>query len=169
MIDNNEDAFDEKLSEVKNWIKQLQKDYPEEELPDALMSSLLGKEIAYNSMKGMYLGYKSGSLVENAVEKSPNDPLVLKIYGDYQWYTPSMFGGDREVALKNYISAKKAYAAAGEIKNSWLYLDLLASLGQAQKAAGQIDSAQKTYQHALQLEPQFSYVSNVLLPALAKK
>jgi hypothetical protein len=169
MIDQNEKAFNAKIDEVKELLKELQDLNESDGLPDALLSSLHGKEIAFNNMKGMYLGFKSSSLLSDAYRKSTAHPLVLKIYGDYYWYTPEMFGGSKKNALAYYEQSKRAFEVLGQTVENWLYLDLLASLGQAQQVDGQLEMARVTYELALVTEPEFFYVSKGLLPTLIKK
>jgi len=54
-------------------------------------------------------------------------------------------------------------------KINWGYLDALAWLGKTYARLDDFESAISTYNKALQIEPEFSWVKNGLLPAVEEK
>ena len=118
-------------------------------------------------MKGMYLGYKSNSNMSDAMANAPDSPLVIKLYAGSKLYTPSMFGGDIEEAQESFVKAvEKFEEIPSNLTNNWLYLDALAHLGISYFKNGDEVNAEKTFKKALEVEPDFYWVSKSLLPGL---
>lgn len=132
----------------------------------AILSGVLGIRMAYAPWKGIFLGPKSSKYIEVAVREKPNNAIVLKLLGNYKYYTPAAFGGDMEEAKEAFEKAVAIMERDGVDQSNWLYLDALAHLGQCYKALGEKEKARATYEKALQVEPDFAWVEKVLLPDL---
>lgn len=129
-----------------------------------IYSGLLGLRIARKSMLGIIHGSRAGSYAEDAIQLAPNDPVALYHAAGNLYYTPERWGGDPAQALK-YL--QKALSTYGEDRDRhWRYLATLALLGQVQQRLGDTEAARATYAIALQAQPEFAYVSKVLLPEL---
>ncbi len=138
----------------------------------ALLASIYGIQISKNFMLGATLGQKSTDLVEEAVKLAPENPRVWIAHGAAKLHTPPMFGGDPEVAVKDF--EKSVQLAEKErhddpLAPEWGRVESLAWLGRALEKVGRDDDAKKAYERALALEPEYGWVKRVLLPALEKR
>lgn len=164
----NEDLFDEYLDDTSEPLEEIiDSKNAEKGVAKAIMSGILGLRIAYAPMKGMFLGGKSGSYAEAAIKEAPDSYIAWKLHGNYKFYTPSAFGGDiseAAIALEKSITLMEQDPAL-TVEN-WLYIDAMAHLGQCYAQLGQNDKAKAIYDKALAVEPNYSWVSKVLLPHL---
>jgi tetratricopeptide (TPR) repeat protein len=171
MKDMDEDLFDEYYDPTLNTIKKLigfDKKWAE---PYALQSAVYGFKMGYSPMQGMFLGSKSSSLTEKAIQLNPSSALAWKVYANSKYFTPEMWGGDLEEAITAYEKCIALYEAAPEqLSYNWFYLDALAFQGQAYLKKGEQAKAISTFEKALKVEPEFAWVKYALLPkARAKK
>lgn len=166
MAEEDETQFDKYLDETKETIEFLIEEGSKESEGKALLSSVYGLQMGYSPMKGMFLGGKSSSLIEEALKAKPNAPMINKIYAGSKLFTPEMFGGDVNVSIKHFEKAILNYEKDTVlIKNNWLYLDTHAFLGIAYRKVDRTDDAISIYNKILKVEPDYGWVSNVLLPS----
>jgi tetratricopeptide (TPR) repeat protein len=138
----------------------------------ALLSGCYGQMMGMNPMQGMSLGPKSSEAMETAKEHGPDNPRVWIIDGTSDFYTPSMFGGDKEQALKKF---KKAARLAEEestddpLMPSWGHAEAHAWIGLAHMNAERYDQARTAFKTALNINPDYGWVKHVLLPKAKKK
>jgi len=169
MSDQDEDLFDEYVDEAKDNIEILiDEDYKQAEAK-AILSSIYGFEMAYSSWKGMFLGAKSSNTISSAIKLNDQSPLVWQVYANSKLFTPKAFGGNQQEAVESFKKSVELYEEQGYTKNNWRYLDALAWLGQAYQKIGETDKARQTFEKALKVEPEFSWVKHSLLPAIASK
>jgi tetratricopeptide (TPR) repeat protein len=170
MRTRDEDRFDQYYEITEEHLEVLSKNDKMKGEAKALLSGLYGLKIAYSSMMGMVLGPKSGSLVEDAVKASPESALVWKLQANSKMFTPSMFGGDMNEAIKAYEKSIALYERQPEtLKNNWLYVDTLVFLGQAYSSESQWAKAIAAYEKALKAEPNLGWVKLELLPKAKQK
>lgn len=134
----------------------------------AIKSGIYGFKIAYSPWKGMFLGPKSSSTIESALELDPNSPIVQKLYGNNMFFTPETWGGDKEKALKAFEKAILLYKNTPDSETDWMFLDTYAWLGQAYQSFDNKEKARETYMASLEMEKDFNWVNYVLLPQLSK-
>lgn len=169
MKDQDEDLFDEYVDDTVDHLEELMESNEQWGEPRALLSSVYGFKIAYSSWKGMFLGGKSSSLMEKAKSLDPYSPIVWKLYADSKLFTPETWGGDKNEAMKAYEKAKELVESQySDLKSNWLYLDIMVWLGQSYQMNDEIDNAITTYKTALEVEPDFHWVSKQLLPKAQK-
>lgn len=167
MVDQDEDLFDDHYKAAKENVETLIDTNYEAANAKAILSAIYGWEIAYSGYKGMFLGGKNSTNIEEATKLGPSSPLVWQIYASSKLFTPEMFGGDIDVAVKSYEKAVKLYDAQNAAeKSNWRYLDALAWLGQAYMSTNQKEKAKQTFEKALEVEPEFGWVKYNLLPSL---
>ena len=167
MATQDEDTFSKYLDKTKDLLTEVIEADESMGEPRAIYSSVLGLEMAYSPMKGMYLGYKSNSYMSKAMELSPESPLVIKLYAGSKLYTPSMFGGDKDAAREHFDKAVELYEQnEKELTYNWLYLDALAHLGISYTQTGDKANAEIIFRKAIEKEPEFYWVSKSLLPEL---
>lgn len=168
--DKDEALFDEHVDKTIALLEELcdaDKNWGE---PKALLGSVYGLQLSYSPWKGMFLGPKSGNLIEEALKASSDSPLAWKLYGNSKFFTPEMWGGDLAEAIKAYEKAILLYEAnPASCQNNWLYLDTFAFLGQAYAKKNDTDKAISIFEKALQLEPSFDWIHYSLLPQVKGK
>jgi tetratricopeptide (TPR) repeat protein len=166
MANQNEAMFDEYLDETYNPLEAIvesKKGNVSES--KALLSSIMGYKMGYSPWKGIYLGSKSSSYVEEALKANPESYIVQKMYAISKFYTPETFGGDVKVAAMAFEKSIALMESNPELtKENWQYLDALAHLGKSYMKLNQKEKAIATFEKALETEPQFLWVSQVLLP-----
>ena len=85
-------------------------------------------------------------------------------------YPPSILGGSKSEALKNYLKAKKLMESkAQELSDDWNYLSLLVSIAKTYELLNDNRNAKLVYEEILRSEPQFKWVRDELYPRLIKK
>jgi tetratricopeptide (TPR) repeat protein len=166
MATQNEDLFDEYLDETYNPLEKIADSKQENQAEaKALLASIMDFKMGYSPWKGIYLGSKSSSLVEEAMKASPESYIVQKMYAGSKYYTPETFGGDVSEAARAFEKCIMLMEASSELtKENWLYLDALAHLGSSYMRLNQKAKAIATFEKALEIEPQFYWVSKVLMP-----
>lgn len=133
----------------------------------ALLSSALGMRID-GAASAMTLGMRSGAAMGRAKALGPDNPRVRLLEGISAFHTPSMFGGGHEAALEHFLAAIELFAedAPESPLPAWGHAETYAWLGQTHAALGQADEARAAYERALELEPGYVWVREVLLPRL---
>ncbi len=146
----------------------------DEEMADAwaLLAGVYGQRMGLNPMKGMLLGSDASSAIERAKELDPDNPRVWIIDGTQDFFTPSLFGGDKERALKKF---KKAAQLAQQesiddpLQPSWGHAESYAWIGVAHLKADRLSEARTAFENALDVNPDYGWVKSVLLPELKER
>ena len=166
MATQDEDVRDEAMDGVDDALDALWEVNDKNGTAHGIYSGLLGLKIARTPITGMIHGSRAAKYASKAVKLAPHDPAALYHAAANLYYTPEQWGGDSEQALAYLLQALELYGEGRE--TNWRYLNTLALLGQVQARLGQTDHARATYRTALEAQPDFGYVSNVLLPKLDK-
>lgn len=135
----------------------------------ALLGALYGLKIAKNFTRAISLGRKSEEAFEKAKELGPENPRVYYLYGTGLLFRPKSFGGSKERAIQNLLTALKLYENKDDNSLSWGYLECKALLGYAYEEMGQFDSAQVIYKEILKQDPGFKWVRERLERVLKKR
>lgn len=133
----------------------------------ALLASAIGMRID-GPASAMTLGMRSGAAMSRARELGPDNPRVRLLEGMSAFHTPRMFGGGHEAALEHFLAAIELFAedAPQPPLPAWGHVETYAWLGQTHVALGQVEEARRAYERALELEPGYVWVREVLLPGL---
>ncbi|MBT1700672.1 tetratricopeptide repeat protein [Fulvivirgaceae bacterium PWU4] len=167
--DRDEDLFDDYVEETEANLETLIDRNKNSGEPRALLAALYGMRMSYSPMKGMFLGAKSESLMDQALKRSPASPLVWKLHANAKFFTPETWGGDLKEAITAYEKAVALYESAPDKgKDNWFYIDTLAFLGKAYEKNNQNAKAIEVYKKALSAEPDYQWVKSVLLPRVMK-
>lgn len=170
-----EDDEDRREQVIKDAVSHLKRaTEADETMGDAwaLLSGCYGQMMGMNPMQGMSLGPKSSEALNKAKERSPDNPRVWIVDGTSDFYTPNMFGGDKEQALKKF---KKAARLAEQesiddpLMPSWGHAEAHAWIGIAHMDAERYDQARTAFERALDLNPDYGWVRQVLLPKAKEK
>jgi len=138
----------------------------------ALLSSLYGNKIGLNPLLGITLGPKSGRMRKKALQLAPENPRVHLIAGQSAYYTPRMWGGGKEKALKHIqkaIQCFNTFKVEKPILPTWGHEEAYAYLGLIQMDLGDFPEARKSFQKALEINPNYGWVKHVLLKKLEEK
>lgn len=165
MVDNDKNLFSDYADDCQERLESLVESKKFGAEAKALLSGVYGFKIAYSPLKGMFYGPKSSTLLEQAMEENPSSPIVLKLYASNQYFTPEMWGGNKDLALKAFEKSTENFGKNDQEK-SWMNLDNLAWIGMIYQEEGQLDKAKSTWEKAVEIEPNFYWVSKSLLPTL---
>jgi tetratricopeptide (TPR) repeat protein len=163
MVSSKEEIFDKYVDPALEYLEFMEKQEVHKAEALALESSIYGFIMAYSPWKGMYYGSKGSSAMEDALDSDGNSAIVNMISGTSLYYTPETFGGDKRKAIVAFEKAVKLYEQQGY--RGWLYLNTLGNLGNAHMEVGQKQEAISTFEKALEVEPDFKWVSKKLLPS----
>mgnify|MGYP002783723236 CR=1 FL=1 len=166
MASQDEDLFDDYVSKAKDHLEKVIASPVTAADGKGLLSAVMGLQMAYSPMKGMFLGGKSSSLAESSKSLAPGSPLAWRFYGINKFYTPSNFGGDVKEAITALEKSVTLFEAT-PVASNWMYLDTLAMLGQAYLKNEEKSKAIAQFEKAIGLEPDFTYAK--LWLAKAKK
>lgn len=137
-----------------------------------LLSALYGNKIGINPFLSMTLGPKSGKEMQQALSLAPGNPRNYLVSGWSAFYTPKMFGGGKDKAEKHFnqaIACFDSFQVTDPTLPDWGHEEAYAWLGIVQAEKNDLDAAKKSYEMALQINPDYGYVSYVLLPKLEKE
>ena len=134
----------------------------------ALLASVYGQQIGASAWRGMVLGRRASRESERALELAPANPRVLLLDGVGKLNTPRMFGGGEGKAESLLHQAVAAFRTEPPDRPwpRWGLIDAYAWLGQVLVRRGDLDAARQYYLQALEIEPSFGWVRELLLPAL---
>ena len=137
-----------------------------------LLSSLYGNKIAVSPFSAMTLGPKAGKAMSKAMELAPGNPRNYLIQAWSAYYTPKMFGGSKEKAKKYFeqaIACFDSFKVTDPLLPDWGHDEAYAWLGAAQMEAEEFEAAKSNLNKALEINPEYGWVTYVLLPNLQKK
>lgn len=138
----------------------------------ALLSACYGQRLSLDPLRGMTLGPKADEALAKAKELAPENPRVWIVSGTSDYFTPSMFGGDKERALEQFKKAARLAekeTVEDPLQPSWGHAEAYAWIGHAHMNAERYDEARASFEKALSINPKYGWVRHVLLPRLDKK
>ena len=135
----------------------------------ALLASAYSQKLGLNPHLGMVLGPEIKRVLEKSKRLEGNNPRVVWTDGVSDYYTPAMFGGDKQRAISKLEQALELFAKE-EIRDpfqpSWGYDEACAYLGIMRQEAGDTAGAREAFVKALEVNPNNGWVKNHLLPGL---
>lgn len=137
----------------------------------AVRALVLLQKIGQNPKKAPTLGRQALGLLETAENSGPENPRVWFAKGVYLHGTPAAFGGGTERARKAFEKALSLFEAAdGKRAGSgpeWGRAETLGYLGLTYAHEGSDEQARTYYQRALEVQPSFAWIDEILVPRLA--
>ncbi len=164
LANQDEATYDAVADDLEDNLEKLLEQDKTDAQSLAKMARLNGATMAFNNWKAVYLGPKNEKLVDRALKADPESPEAWMQRGGSLLFTPEMFGGDVDESVTAFEKAVRYYEAQPDHANNWQYLDALAWLGQAYQKAERPAEAAETFNKALEVEPNFSWVKYKLLP-----
>jgi len=159
----NEDRGEQACKDGIAYASKLLKDENYASEAYALLSGLFGMQIAFNPMKGMYLGPKSDKYVAKAIALNDKNAFAYLQKGSSLFNTPAMFGGSVKKSVEQFEKAISIYQESAIPMNLW-ELEAKVWLGQAYASIGELDKAKSIYLAILKETPEFAWVKSYLLP-----
>ena len=128
-------------------------------------SALCAFELSMNHWKFATLGVESVRLANLAYEQAPNNPFVLSLKGNTDFYRPSLFGGSKKNAISVYEKAVQQYEAQ-QLTMHWNYYATLLALAQSYEKTDNREKAKTICRKLLTAAPNFEYVRDKYYPSL---
>ena len=169
--EENKGAASKHLKTAVEHLQRATKINPQAVEAYALLSSAYGRQIGLNPIKGMVLGRKAEQALKKAARLAPDNPRVVLGTAIRDFNTPGMFGGSKEKGLQGFQRAAELFAREepiDPIRPAWGHSRTYAWLGLAYQDRGELALARAAFAKALAINPDFSWVKNVLLPELEK-
>ena len=135
---------------------------------DVLLAAIYMMKLSSDKSEAPVISAKIYSLLKEAQLSDSTNPRVYLIRGIMRIYTPPMFGGSIDSAIKNFDMAISLFNKNTRKTIDWGYVETLAWKGQALIRKNKYRLAKKTYDQALEVEPEFGWVRYNLLPQLEK-
>ena len=132
-----------------------------------LVSEIYGRQIAANPSRGATLGPNMALARARAMALGAKNPRVFLLAGIAALYSPPEAGGGLKPAEQLLRESVTLFANdhPGPSEPSWGRAEAYAWLGQVYERTGRKAAAAAAYSKALAIEPDNSWVRDVLLPA----
>ncbi len=135
----------------------------------ALQSAVVGQLIGVSGILAIpRLGPKTNRLMDEAIAMAPSNPRVWLLKGILSIHKPKGFGGGLDNAERDLRKAIELFPADNAVapRPSWGHAEAWAWLGSVHAGQKRVDEARAAYTRALELQPDFDWVRQHLLPAL---
>jgi tetratricopeptide (TPR) repeat protein len=169
--EENKGAASEHLKTAVEHLKEATRLDPQAAEAYSLLSSVYGWQIGLSPMKSMLLGPRVGQASRKAQQLAPDNPRVVLSAAISDFNTPEMFGGSKEKGLQGFQRAAELFAQeepTDPIQPVWGHREAYAWLGIAYQNQGELESARAAFEKALEIDPDFGWVRDWLLPELEK-
>jgi tetratricopeptide (TPR) repeat protein len=116
---------------------------------------------------GMAVWRASAAALQKAKEFSPENPRVIFEEAIDLFYKPPQAGGNQEQGLKRFheaANARQQNSTTDKAYEDWWRATMYMFLGQAYLGVEKPEEAEKAFQNALALQPNFAMVKNGMLP-----
>ncbi|MBO5974824.1 MAG: hypothetical protein J6U44_04140 [Paludibacteraceae bacterium] len=107
--------------------------------------------------------------VNKAFETDKENPIVLSLKGNIDFYKPAIFGGSKKEAMNYFIQSLEAFERINWAENNWNYVATKLCLAQTYEKTNQIEKAIKLAEEMLSAYPNFLYLKNEYYPFLLQK
>lgn len=114
------------INKADIYLEKLLDDHPRNAQLHSLAGALCGYKISLSFYKAPFLGPKSLSHIEKAIELDPAEPMGYIEKGNSLLYRPAAFGGDKKEALVFYRKALKLMESGNNQKCNWQHMLLRA-------------------------------------------
>lgn len=165
----NYDQAEKLLSKAEKHIAAALAQNPRNATANAFRGSFIGFKIALSKFKAITLGPESASYINKAFESDKNNIQAVVDRANSYFYTPALFGGNKNEAIKLYNHGVKLIETGKHTEQNWFYLSVLTTLAKAYEKMHKNAEALTIYRKILHIEPNFNWVKNELYPALLKK
>ncbi len=155
----------EVIDDAHSYLQLLENKYPDEGWVYALSATFKSFKLIINPYRFFLKGVGILAAIDKSEDLSPNHPDVLFFKANQTFYLPSYLGGNQTKGLSMYNNLSEKLIRDWQPKsNNWFHLLYLTSYGIACTQAKDYKTAVKIYDQILQLEPQYDWVRNELIP-----
>jgi len=142
---------------------------PKNATATAFKGSFLGFRMGLNKLKSFGLCRESFADINRAYAIDPQNVQALIDKGNVLYYSPVLFGGDKEEALIYYIKGSRILERNGDTNQNWVYLNLLTVIAMAYEKTDHPEQARQVCEKALRKEPYYKWMKDVYYPGILKK
>lgn len=169
--DLDESQQDDYLDEAISYLEKSIEIDPEFAEAYSLKGSSYGSKIS-GMFSGMRYGNTAGQNLEKGLELAPENPRTVMLHAISLLFTPSMFGGSTEKAASEFQKATELFESWNpdhELQPEWGYEESYTWLGIAYREKGEYEKALETFRQVLEINPEFAWVRDDLLPELKEE
>ncbi len=162
------ERFDEakrRITTMRNHLNTLEKGGYEAAMLNLYRSALCAFELSMNRWKFATLGVESVRLANLAYEQAPDNPFVLSLKGNTEFYRPALVGGSKKRAIALYERAVALYEQQ-QLTDHWNYYATLLALAQSYEKTDNREKAKTVCRKLLAAAPNFEYVRDKYYPSL---
>ena len=136
----------------------------------AYKAAFIGFEIGINKLRAPFIGMHSLTYSKESVKLDPFNYFAYLQLGNSAFYTPKIFGGSKDDAMRYYLKSLLLIEKDEEqLRYNWNYLSLLVTIIDAYNQLGDYVQAQVYYAKTLSVEPNFYWVKQKLYPNITKE
>ncbi len=135
-----------------------------------ILAALYLMRLASNQMEAMALMPEINKLLDEAEITNPLNPRVHIIRGILVINMPPMFGGSVQKGMESFqkaISLFEANKSSNGLSPNWGYEESLTWFGIGYTKQNNKEKAKEIFTKVLELQPEFSWVKNNLMPSVA--
>ena len=132
----------------------------------AIISTLVGLQIARSPSSALWRGPKSTRYKRRALRNGPDNPRAHYLVGTSYFHAPGILGG-REKGLEFFLKAEKLFVREskqdrGPLEPTWGYGSCLTFIGRTYQHMGQARQAKPYFRNALTVNPDDRLAQNGL-------
>lgn len=162
---NRTDEATSYIAKMKTHLQTLEKCGYSATMLNVYWSALCAFELSMNHWKFATLGVESVRLANLAYEQAPNNPFVLSLKGNTEFYRPALVGGSKKRAIALYERAVALYEQQ-QLTDHWNYYATLLALAQSYEKTDNREKAKTICRKLLTAAPNFEYVRDKYYPSL---
>jgi tetratricopeptide (TPR) repeat protein len=166
-----EDEAEKYLDIAEENLEWLEEEKYDSSMTLSFRAAFYGFRIGINSWYVTMYGFKCGNSAEEAKRIDPNNPFAYVQLANVKYYQPEIMGGSKAKAMDYYLEAEKFYLKqnSSDLKNNWLYLNVLAMIAITYSEFEEYDKAKVYYEKMLVLQPNYGWIKYEKLPELVNK
>lgn len=134
-----------------------------------LLSSAYMHKISVRPLRAIGLSRKYRRSRAKALELEPQNPRVILMGGILDYALPGILGGNQDRAEGAFEEAARLFAEEvidDPFSPSWGHDEVYARLGIVYMDRGDLSDARNAFERALEINPEFGWVSQDLIPSL---
>ncbi len=120
----------------------------------AFLGTFYAFEMQLATYKIPFLGPKSMAALKTAEKADSTNVHFLVEQGNQLFYSPSIFGGDKQLAITYYQKALDQMEHSAYFRKSWFRVNTFKQLEKGYRSTQQVKSADETYGLMVQLFPE---------------
>ena len=169
-IDNKQPWAEEYLHAFERHVEEM---YKAKHISEAhyymYMSSVCAYDFLLHTGHLFSSGLKAFKYVRKATELAPEDPFVLTLMANMEFYAPAGFGGNKKDALERFHKAQRLFETTTSYQHLWNYASMRLCIAQCYDKTGETEKAIAVCKDILTSIPDFEYIRDEYLPALEKR